>query len=347
MANVKQAILKAKIDGVIAELLVKSNIQNVYYDDNTTLATKLAEIISDVAKKADSTTVATDISTAINGLRQEMLGETPVEAYNTFTELAAYISEHEEVSDALTEAIGNKADKSVVEAIQATVDALGEVSTLDKISEDYLTDELKEKINAASEGNHGHLNKGVLDGITAEKVSAWDSAEQNAKDYADGLNTAMDTRMKAVEANEHHNHANKDVLDDITATKVSAWDAAEQNAKTYADGLAGNYDSKGSAAAAESAAKAYADSLAGNYDAKGSAADALSEAKSYADGLNTTMSGRMTEVEGKAHEHANKAVLDGISADLVSAWNGKANIYYSATNPAGLTENDLWVQIVE
>lgn len=29
--------------------------------------------------------------------------------------------------------------------------------------------------------------KTVLDGITAEKVAAWDAAEQNAKDYVDGL----------------------------------------------------------------------------------------------------------------------------------------------------------------
>ena len=34
---------------------------------------------------------------------------------------------------------------------------------------------------------HAHENATVLDGITAEKVAAWDAAEQNAKDYADGL----------------------------------------------------------------------------------------------------------------------------------------------------------------
>jgi hypothetical protein len=34
---------------------------------------------------------------------------------------------------------------------------------------------------------HSHDNKAVIDGITAAKVSAWDSAEQNAKNYADGL----------------------------------------------------------------------------------------------------------------------------------------------------------------
>ena len=42
------------------------------------------------------------------------------------------------------------------------------------VTEDDLDDALKEKVNAASEGNHAHLNKAVLDGITAEKVEAWD-----------------------------------------------------------------------------------------------------------------------------------------------------------------------------
>lgn len=78
------------------------------------------------------------------------------------------------------------------------------------------------KINQA----HTHSNKTILDAITQDKVDAWDAAEQNAKDYADELNSAMDTRVKAVEAAKH-THANKTVLDGITAAKVSAWDAKQ------------------------------------------------------------------------------------------------------------------------
>ena len=64
-----------------------------------------------------------------------------------------------------------------------------------------------------------------------EKATA---AETAAKGHADGLNTAMNTRVEALEAIDHE-HENKEVLDGITAEKVSAWDAAEQNAKDYAD----------------------------------------------------------------------------------------------------------------
>lgn len=48
-----------------------------------------------------------------------------------------------------------------------------------------LKTELQGKIDAID--NHSHTNKRVLDGITEEKVTAWDAAEQNAKDYADAL----------------------------------------------------------------------------------------------------------------------------------------------------------------
>ena len=64
--------------------------------------------------------------------------------------------------------------------------------------------------------------------------NAASTAEENAKKYADELDSAMNTRVEALEAIDHE-HENKEVLDGITAEKVSNWDAAEQNAKDYAD----------------------------------------------------------------------------------------------------------------
>lgn len=45
---------------------------------------------------------------------------------------------------------------------------------------------------------HGHSNLSVLEGVTAAKVTAWDAAEGNAKTYADGLNTAMTTKVDGI-----------------------------------------------------------------------------------------------------------------------------------------------------
>ena len=280
----KTAILKAKIEGIIYEMMVKTTAANVYVDDSTTLAAKLSSIIADVATKASTTELTeglatkadashthaqsnitgltdalaakasttalteglakkadashthaqsditgltdalallaakTEVTSAIDALRQEMLGDTPVEAYNTFTELAAYIAEHKEAADALTAAVGNKADKAT------TLTGYG-------ITDAYTKTEVDTKISEAIRSATG--------GESAASVKA------------------------ALETYKTSNNARVDAL------------------------------------------------------------------------------------EADTHTHANKTVIDGITANKVSAWDGNATIYYSATEPANLTAKDLWVQIVE
>ena len=62
------------------------------------------------------------------------------------------------------------------------------------------------------------------------------TAEDNAKAHADGLNTAMNTRVEALEAIDHE-HANATVLNGITAEKVAAWDAASGDAAAALAGV--------------------------------------------------------------------------------------------------------------
>ena len=57
----------------------------------------------------------------------------------------------------------------------------------------------EENLADAVAKKHAHENKAVLDGISAEKVAAWDASEKNAKDYADGLNTAMTTKVDGID----------------------------------------------------------------------------------------------------------------------------------------------------
>ena len=298
MSTAKNAILKAKIEGVITELMVKTDAANVYVDSTTTLATKLSAIIADIATKASTqdltdglagkanashthaqseVTGLTDalallsskqeVTNAIDALRQELLGDTPVEAYNTFTELAAYISEHGEAAAALTAAVGNKADKATTLAGYGITDAYTKTA---------VDSEIDKKITAATGG---------------VKASEVQSALNTYKTSNDAKVTALETAK--------HTHSNKTVLDGITSDKVAAWDAAQGNAQDYADGL------------------------------------------------NTAMDTRMQAVETAKHTHSNKSALDGITSAKVSAWDGKGKVYYNATEPAGLTANDLWVQIVE
>lgn len=376
MANVaKNAILRAKLGGVLTELLPKTITDNVYVNETTTLTAYLATLavgsdleqlqaavdaLGALAKKdkisqsdlddalaavinakaeqsalteeinrakaaeeanaaaaaaaqdaaeaaqADVDEVSGKVTTLIGAdtgksvrtianeeLAAQLIGENASEALDTLEEIAKWIQDHpgdaaamnaaitalqnklsgidegegtvkKYVDDAITALkIGDYAKaadltelagrvttaEGKITILEGVATGLGDLAVLDEVGEDNLSAGLLEKVNASAEGNHSHANKAELDKIAEGDKAKWDAAEQNAKDYADGLNTAMD--------------------------------------------------------------------------------------------------GRVQVVEGKAHEHANKDVLDGISADLVSAWNGKANIYYSATEPENMAEGDLWVQLVD
>ena len=122
-------------------------------------------------------------------------------------------------------------EKVVAAALNQIVESVG----LDENGNSPLPNNisLADAVSALSGSSHAHANKNVLDGITAEKVAAWEAAKadaiSSAKTYVDSLNTAMDSRVDVLETSSH-THANKDVLEGITSAKVTAWDKAEANA---------------------------------------------------------------------------------------------------------------------
>ena len=167
-------------------------------------------------------------------------------------------------------------DVAVATQIANAIDAALKVEGNDKYALASDLNSLADRVKALEDA--GHVTQDAIDaGVKAAKDYAdslavnYDAAgtaeakaaaaEANAKAYADGLNTAMDARVVALEAIDHdhankaeldliasgdkakwdaaagkaHEHANKDVLDGITSAKVAAWDAAEGNAKAYAD----------------------------------------------------------------------------------------------------------------
>ena len=81
----------------------------------------------------------------------------------------------------------------------------------------------------------------AIDAAAQDAASKAGAAETAAKGYADTLNTAMNTRVEALEAIDH-THTNKDVIDGITSAKVTAWDDAaakahEHGNKSVLDGI--------------------------------------------------------------------------------------------------------------
>lgn len=181
--GVKNAVMQAKISGVLTDIFVKTGVENVVLTDGSTevtLSSKLAEIIAGLNERAKKTDVTAEISNAIDGL----IGGAP-STYDTLKEIADYITQHEDVVTAINSAIGNKVDKvngkglsanDFTDALKAKVEALGALASKNKVGEADLDTVLAQKINAAAEVNHTHANKVVLDGITANKVANWDTA---------------------------------------------------------------------------------------------------------------------------------------------------------------------------
>ena len=61
MNQVKNAVLQALLEGVLTDLMVKTNVYNVYVDDVTTLAEKLAEVIASLNSKVTADEVKAEI----------------------------------------------------------------------------------------------------------------------------------------------------------------------------------------------------------------------------------------------------------------------------------------------
>lgn len=218
MANEAQkAVLTAKIAGILKDLMVKTTAEQVYIDSNTTLAAKLAEVISALNGKApsdhehdlssvqglasalDSRPTTTEMHTAVSEAVGRLLDGAP-ETYDTLKEIAGYISEHSDVVAALNSAVGSKADRSAVTALQSTinaikstVDGLGALALKDSVAYSDLDSNLKTKIDNAAAGNHSHSNKSVLDKITSTDITNWNG--KSKVHYSDTEPTMADNDL--------------------------------------------------------------------------------------------------------------------------------------------------------
>ena len=153
-------------------------------------------------------------------------------------------------------------------------------------------------------GNHWEELGSVIDLSAYETITdaetkiatAKSEAIAAAKSYTNEKNTAMDTRVQALEAavGEGGNVETQitNAIKALDSTAQNAADAEVHVSVTQTDGKltavsatvkANTFDAHGAAASAETKAKAYADGLAKNYDSVGSANKALTDAKAYVD----------------------------------------------------------------
>ena len=156
--------------------------------------------------------------------------------------------------DALTSAVTDN-EKVVAAALNQIIESVG----LDGSGNSPLPGNISlvDAVSTLSGSNHTHANKTVLDGITSDKVTAWDAAKADAISSA---KTYIDS-VAGGKANAVHNHAIADVTGLQTALDGKA---ASTHTHAIADvtGLQTALDGK---------------------DSEGAAAQALIDAKTYTD----------------------------------------------------------------
>lgn len=163
MANTKLVLEKIKIGEQVQNILAHSNgeyVNVIYKGQEVTLSSALTSILAEISNTSGSTAVDEKISAAIS----ELIGGAP-ETYDTLKEIADYIAEHEEVAEALNQAIGTKVDKVEGKGLSA---------------EDF-TSALKEKLEA-------------MPAITASQMEEWNGKADKtvASASADGLMSKED-----------------------------------------------------------------------------------------------------------------------------------------------------------
>lgn len=244
--SVPYATVKEYVDDKVADIVAGSieGLGALAAKDQVAEADLESALAAKINGKADQTTVDTlvgadtgkSVRTIANEeLAAQLIPEGAQESLNTLQEIAQWIQDHPDDAAAMNTAI--EALETKVDTGEQTVSAYVTAAIAALNIGDYATaaalTAVADRVTTLEGASHTHANKAELDKIADGDKAKWDAAEQNAKDYADGLAGNYDAAGSAT--------------------------AAETAAKSYADSLAANYDAAGSATTAETNAKEYAD----------------------------------------------------------------------------------------
>lgn len=229
----------------------------------------------------------------------------------------------------MTEVQGAVATKVEQEAYNTKIAALeGADSDLDERLQ-LVEAQLGDGENSVSELIE-EAKQAAIDAAATDASNKANAAESAAKGHADSLNTAMNTRVEALEAIDHE-HANKAELDLIASGDKAKWDAAEAKAHEHAN-------------------KAELDLIVSGDKAKWDAAEG--NAKTYADGLNSAMTTKVDGIDARVTQNttdiATKADADDLAELVQTHATDKAALEAEDARLAGLiskftaiTENEI------
>ena len=224
-------------DKTVVEMISDAQTAATYDDTQVKADIKANADAIGVLNGAGEGSVDKKITDAFNDFATKVTDDGVVNSYKELIDWAAtHGAEAAEMAAAITalenilNGIGGVDEPATVVAyVSAAIDALkigdyAKAADLTALATRVTTAE--GKITTLEGKAHEHANKAELDKVVTGDVAKWNAAEQNAKDYADDLNEAMDTRVQAVEGAKH-THSNKAVLDSITQEMVNAWNTAD------------------------------------------------------------------------------------------------------------------------
>lgn len=241
-ANTAETNAKAYADGLDSAMDARVDTLEVTVGDaNSGLVKDVAILKGDVATEGS---VAYQIAQVVAGadasfdtlkeiadwIMNDTIGATQMA--NDITELKALVGTIPE--DATSTDIVNYIAEYVEAQLQASdLAQYAKADDLEALTKRVEVNEGAIEVLNGADTVEGSVAKAVKDGVT------------EAKGYADGLNTAMDTRMQAVEGKAQ---ANEDAIAVLNGTEdgsvAKAVADGVQEAKDYADGLSVNYATK-------------------------------------------------------------------------------------------------------
>lgn len=361
--NARLAIMRAKIDNIVTDLMLKTTADYVYVDDSTTLATKLATLAS--------TNDITALQQAIDALGA--LASKDKVAYADLESTLAALIDGKAEAQALTDEIARA--KAAEEANTA---AIGNLRTEFETASSGFTTQLGTIGATIATLQGGDTEKSVRQIANEElaaqligenaaeslnelhEIAAWiqshpgDASAMNAAitalqnkvvlgTYVDGEETKEYATVKAyVEAciaalniGQYAKSADLGALaakDIITESEVDSGLMEKINASAQ-----GNHSH---------ANKELLDTYT---QTEANLADAVAKKHEHAnkallDTYDQTNANLKAAVEAK-HTHENAAVLNDITAANLASWNGKAKVY-GASETVNLGDREIYIQLV-
>lgn len=179
------------IDAIEADYLKAAD----KYDD-TALQGRVKTIEDDYLKAADKKALQDQIDLIMNNPDTENV-------INSISEFTEYITEHGEIAEGFRTDIDANADAiDVIEADYLKAADKTELSDAIALKADASAfDTLKGRVDVIEPKAHEHSNRAELDKIADGDVAKWNAAEQNAKDYADGLDDATREYVGTIPSN--------------------------------------------------------------------------------------------------------------------------------------------------